>query len=113
MQHISRKFSELPEIRSTMKTNLLNVLTLDTVIFFTQKIAKTVSSVQPAKLTQFQVMTPAKGVKRPEKLKKGQKNFEGQIKGPQFFSSNIYHFISIFGPNRIHDLEVIFLYFLK
>ena len=54
---------------------------LYTLIFFTQKVAKTVSSVQPAKLTQFQVMTPAKGVKRSEKLKKGQKIFEGQNKG--------------------------------
>ena len=52
-----------------------------TVIFFTQKIAKTVSSVKQAKLTQFQVITTTKGVKRPENLKKGQKVFEGQNKG--------------------------------
>ena len=52
-----------------------------TVIFFTQKIATTVSSVQPAKLTQFSEITTTKGVKRPEKLKKGQKFFEGQNKG--------------------------------
>ena len=50
-------------------------------IFFTQKIAKTVSSVKQAKLTQFQVITTTKGVKRPEKLKKGEKVFEDQNKG--------------------------------
>ena len=54
---------------------------LYTVIFFTQKIATTVSSVLPAKLTQFSEVTTTKGVKWPKKLKKGQKFFEGQKKG--------------------------------
>ena len=58
-------------------------------IFFTQKIATTVSSVQLAKLTQFLVIVTTKGVKRPEKLKKGQKDL------------NFFHIRPLFWPSKI------------
>ena len=42
--------------------------------FHSKNSKKTVSSVKPPKLTQFQVIPTTKGIKRSEKLKKGQKN---------------------------------------
>ena len=49
-------------------------------------------SKQTNKLTQFLVITTTKGVKRPEKLKKGQKNFEGQNKGRIWKKFNFLYF---------------------
>ena len=79
---------------------ILNSVSLqNTVIFFTQKIATTVSSVQPAKLTQFSEITTTKGVKRPEKLKKGQKIFEGQNKGRIWKKFKFSKFFQLFRVN--------------
>ena len=68
-----------------------------TVIFFTPKIATTVSSVWPAKLTQFQVITTTWDVKRQKKLKKakkGQKKFKAKTKAGYEKNSNFHIFLS-------------------